>query len=147
MLCGLLFSPFFFFFLLLFFPLQHFTYLEVIAFNQHFSSFLMRMSCGTVSNSLLKSRHSMSTAFLSSTKLVILSVKEMRLVQHDLFLMSPCCLILTSYFPPDACKLSTLLIVLAIYQVLRNTNLSVAKVSSNSMKITACLEHIVNRDL
>lgn len=87
----------------------------------------------------------MSTAFPLSTKLVILSVKEMRLVQHDLFLMSPCCLILTSYFPPGAYKLSTLLIVLAIYQVLQ-IYLSVSKVSSNSMKITADLEHIVNRN-
>lgn len=99
----------------------------------------MRMSCGTVSNSLLKSRHSMSTAFPLSTKLVILSVKEMRLVQHDLFLMSPCCLILTSYFPPGAYKLSTLLIVLAIYQVLR-IYLSVSKVKheDNCLSGTYC---------
>lgn len=77
----------------------------------------------------------MSTAFSLSTKLVIVSVKEMRLVQHDLLLMSPCFIILTSYFPPGACKLSTLLIVLAICQVLR-IYLSVGKFSSNSMKIT-----------
>lgn len=106
----------------------------------------MRMSCGTVSNSLLKSRRSMSTAFPLSTKLVILSVKEMRLVQHDSFLMSPCCLLFTSYFPPGACKLSALLIVLAFYHVL-SLYLSVGAVLSKSMKITAHLEHIVNRDL
>lgn len=106
----------------------------------------MKMSCGTVSNSLLKSRRSMSTTFPLSTKLVILSVKEMRLVQHDLFLMSPCCLLFTSYFPPGAYKLSALLIVLAIYQVLC-LYVSVSEILSNSMKITAHLEHIVNRDL
>lgn len=77
----------------------------------------MRMSCGTVSNYLLKSRHTMSTAFPLPTKLVILSVDEMCLVQHDLFLMSPCCLF-TSYFPSGDYRLSALLIVLAIYQVL-----------------------------
>lgn len=103
----------------------------------------MRMPCGTVSNSLLKSRHSMSTEFSLSTKLVFLLVEEMRLVQHDLVLISLCCLIVTSYFPPGAYKLSTLLIVLTAYQVLR-IYLSVSKVSSNSMKITAYLEHIIN---
>lgn len=76
------------------------------------------MSCGTVANALLKSRRTMSTAFPLSTKLVILSVKEMRLVQHDLFLMSPCCLPFTTYFPLGAYRLSALLIVLVIYQVL-----------------------------
>lgn len=105
----------------------------------------MRISCGTVSNSLLKSRR-MSPAFLLSTKLVILSGEKMRLVQHDLLLISPCCLIVSSYFPPGAYKLSTLLIVLAVYQVLR-IYLSLGKVSPNSMKITACLAHIVNMDL
>lgn len=95
---------------------------------------------------LLKSRHNMSTAFPLSTKFVILSVKEIMLVQHDLFLMSPCCLLFTSYFPPGAYKLSALLIVLAIYQVL-SLYLSVSEVLSNSMRLTAHLEHIVNRDL
>jgi len=88
----------------------------------------------------------MSTEFPLSTKLVILSVKEIRLVQHDLFLMTPGCLLFTSYFPPGAYKLSALLIVLAIYQVL-TLYLSVNEVLSNSIKITTLLEHIVNRDL
>lgn len=98
-----------------FFSPQH--YLAMVVFNQHFSSFLMRMSCRTVSNLLLQSRHTPSTAFPLSTKLVILSMNEMRLVQHYLLLMSPCCLF-TSYFPSGAYELSALLIVLAIYQVL-----------------------------
>lgn len=101
---------------LFFFP-QHCIYLAVIVFNQHFSSFLMRMSCRTVSNLLLQSRHTTSTAFPLSTKLVILSVNEMRLVQHVLLLMRPCCLF-TSYFPSGAHELSALLIVLASNQVL-----------------------------
>lgn len=116
--CGALGFFYCYFFFYYYYSLQHCIYLAFISFNQHLSSFLTRMSCGTVSNSLLKSRHSMSTAFPLSTKLVILSVKEMSLVQHDLFLMSPCCLLFTSYFPPGVYKLSALLIVLAIYQVL-----------------------------
>lgn len=88
----------------------------------------------------------MSTAFPLSTKLIILSVKEIMLVQHDLFLMSPCCLQFTSYFPLGAYKLSALLIVLAIFQVL-SLYLSVSEVFSNTKKVMAHLEHTVNRDL
>lgn len=76
------------------------------------------------------------------TKLVILSVNEMCLVQHDLFLMSPCCLF-TSYFPSGDYRLSALLIVLAIYQLL-SLSLSVCTDLSNSVKITAHIEHSAN---
>lgn len=60
----------------------------------------------TVLKTLLKSRETTSTAFLSSTRQVTWSKKETRLVKQDPLLTNPCCLGLMSWLSCMCCMMA-----------------------------------------
>lgn len=66
----------------------------------HLDHLSRRMLWGTVSKALLKSGNITFPAFLSSTKQVILSEKEVKLLRQDFSFMTPCwpCLITALLF-------------------------------------------------